>query len=74
MSEKEIPCAPTQFYPKSLSLLGQIDNQCKSSEFACSSFGNGSLGRDCVPNSFLCDGDDDCQNGSDEQLEFCGMY
>ena len=57
-----------------MSLLGQIDNQCESSEFACSSFGNGSFGRDCVPKSFLCDRDDDCQDGSDEQLEFCGMY
>ena len=51
---------------------GQIDNQCESLEFACSSFGNGSFGRDCVPNSYLCDGGDDCQDGSDEQLDFCG--
>ena len=53
-----------------MSLLGHIDHQCKPTQFACSSFG--SVSNACVLNSFLCDGDDDCQNGSDEQLEFCG--
>ena len=62
----------TKFYPNPFSLLGQVDHQCKPYQFACSSFGN--VSDDCVPNYFLCDGDDDCQNGSDEQLDFCGMY
>jgi hypothetical protein len=60
-----------------LSLLGQIDHQCKPTQFACSSFGSveKSVHNDaCILNSFLCDGDDDCENGTDEQLDFCGMY
>lgn len=48
---------------------GHFDHQCKPTQFACSSFGN--VSNACVPNSYLCDVDDDCQNGSDEQLDFC---
>ena len=59
-----------------MSLLGHIDHQCKPTQFDCSSFGSVSKGHNdaCILKSFLCDGDDDCENGTDEQLDFCGMY
>jgi len=43
-------------------------NVCKEWQFACSSAKEGS---GCITQRYLCDGDDDCQDGSDERLDYC---
>lgn len=42
-------------------ILGQT---CKDTEFKCKS---GS----CIPNTWRCDGDDDCVDGADEDVNIC---
>ena len=42
--------------------------QCSSEEFDCAP---NSTNSQCISNSWVCDGDQDCQNGADEAM--CGM-
>merc|ERR1712141_859742 len=48
-----------------------VHDHCEDWQFACSSSGNYSGSGDCVPKYYLCDGDNDCDDGSDEYQEFC---
>ena len=50
-----------------------IGNNCENWEFECSGNFNYSGSGECIPGHFLCDGDNDCDNGSDEQKDFCGL-
>jgi len=46
-------------------IVDELDiNDCRPDQFACSS-------SECVPRWFLCDADNDCDDGSDERLDFC---
>lgn len=39
---------------------------CTQSEFECQNT------RNCIPRDWLCDGDDDCGDSSDESINICG--
>ncbi|XP_068521195.1 very low-density lipoprotein receptor-like [Anas acuta] len=43
-----------------------VKKTCAESDFVCSS-------GQCVPNRWQCDGDPDCENGSDESADLCHM-
>jgi len=46
-------------------IIDEFDiNECRLDQFACSS-------SECIPHWYLCDGDNDCDDGSDERLDFC---
>ena len=40
---------------------------CPPNKFTCTN-------NNCVPRSHLCDGDDDCEDNSDETTDQCGWY
>jgi len=44
--------------------------ECGLEEFACGLAAR----RRCIPGSWLCDGDDDCGDGSDELQRVCGRF
>ena len=41
---------------------------CKEDQFACAS------GDECTINEYMCDGENDCADGSDENAEMCRKY
>ena len=43
-----------------------MKKMCAESDFVCNS-------GQCVPNRWQCDGDPDCEDGSDESAELCHM-
>ncbi|CAM9162284.1 unnamed protein product [Bubo scandiacus] len=43
-----------------------VKKTCAESDFVC-------ISGQCVPNRWQCDGDPDCEDGSDESAELCHM-
>jgi hypothetical protein len=41
-----------------------VQRTCSAGEFVCNNTA-------CVPMRWVCDGDQDCDDGSDEEAEFC---
>ena len=48
-----------------------VNSQCHTGQFDCGLDLN-STNSQCINNSFVCDGNEDCVNGADETM--CGMY
>lgn len=44
-----------------------IDSSCLWNQFACSK-------NKCIAKQWLCDGEDDCGDGVDENMDLCGMH
>ena len=47
---------------------GDEEDDCLEGRYLCSSSG----ARDCIPESWLCDGENDCGNWEDEATSVCG--
>ena len=45
---------------------GDDENDCPEGRYLCSNSG------DCIPESWLCDGENDCDNWEDEAVSICG--
>ncbi|CAF4859108.1 unnamed protein product, partial [Rotaria magnacalcarata] len=45
-----------------------LGDGCQPSEIRCT---NGDRGRKCVQKFWMCDGDRDCDDGSDEDQRYC---
>ena len=50
-------------------VLSLAEMQCNTSNFNCS---NGAL--KCIPWLWVCDGEEDCTDGSDEAIGTCGLF
>ena len=53
-----------------LVIIGVCSAACGADEFTC---GPGAS-ESCVSEDYLCDGDDDCGDGSDEDADMCGQF
>jgi len=51
-------------------IIGVCVAACGADEFTC---GPGAS-ESCVSEDYLCDGDDDCGDGSDEDADMCGQF
>lgn len=49
---------------------GDEDDDCPEGKYLC----NRSRSRDCIPESWLCDGENDCGSWEDEATSICGTY
>ena len=47
---------------------GDDEEDCPEGRYLCSNSG------DCIPESWLCDGENDCENWEDEAVSICGKF